>query len=275
MDETATDTPYLPRWALSELSIAMQIHRIVAVLGCRGSGKTTLLKQAHLPDSRFCTLEREATLRTACDDVTFFLTRNAARTLIIDEFQKGANTLVGNLKYIVDRNNEKGQFVICGASDYRRLPLANESLAGRVGVVRVRPLTHAEALGKTPGFLQAIFEGKLPSKPTYQDSGKMHVLRLAVAGGFPELLNETDVKVRSRWFEKQLIKRVLADAVELWKTRRIDRLKTFLAAVAADSGELVNKQNLMHAITAAWGTANAYLSMLEAMGLVDLVSGWY
>lgn len=265
---------YLSRWALQELVMAMHSHRIVSVVGCRQSGKTTLLENAHLPDSKFFSLDSDQMRQVVQDDVSFFLSRNTARTVIIDEVQKAPPSLIGEIKYIVDRKKDKGQFILTGSSDFRKLPQAKESLAGRVTFVRVRTFTHAEKLGKQPGFLHAIFDGKLPATLDYPNTNKIAVLSMAIDGGFPELLGEHDREVRSRWYNSYLSNQILLDARDQWGARKSELLKTLLEYAAAYSSKLFSVRGLTQLVDTSWKTLSDYLSAIEAMYLVDLVPGW-
>ena len=126
----------IPRWASRIVRQGLASHRVVSVVGARQSGKTTLLRAENFPQGAFVSLDQQQVLSDVKTDCAFFLRRYArAYPLIVDEIQK-APELVGEIKYVVDRNPSKGQFVITGSADYRKLPHANESLAGRVAFAR-------------------------------------------------------------------------------------------------------------------------------------------
>jgi|GEM_PF-277043 len=271
---TMSSNTYVPRWAFEDLTAALRSHRIVSLVGPRQSGKTTLLENAHLPDSKFCSLDSRQMLQMVRDDVSFFLSRNAARTLIIDEIQKAPDELIGEIKYIVDRKTDKGQFVLTGSADFRKLPQAKESLAGRVTFVRVRTLTEAEKRRCSFGFLQSIYEGKLPPKLDYLDCNKIEVLKMAIQGGFPELLNENDTNIRSRWYNDYLNNQILLDIRDQWGYKKAELLREILVYGAAYSSKLFSKRGLTQLLDTSWQTLDNYVSALEAMYLLDVVPGW-
>lgn len=262
----------LQRWALQNLIKKLTVNRIVVVAGCRQSGKTTLLTHAPMAQTVFRSLNDAETLQDAEEDPAYFVRRKTDSVLVIDEVQK-AQALIGQIKFAVDRNPQKGQYVICGSSDYRKLPHANESLAGRAGFVRVRPFCEAERRGMPPGFLQALFDGKLPLDLTFECS-KKEVLDLAIRGGFPTLLATDDQKERSTWYEHCLVHQVISDIKDQWGVRKKRTvLKLLLSAAAVSSWEL-NKSSMATACNINWRTLNGYWSAFEAMFLIDMLPGW-
>lgn len=262
----------IERWANTELLTKLSTNRVVSVVGCRQSGKTTLLLNAPLQHTRFLSLDTQATFDEAKSDPSFFVRRQSPTTLIIDEIQK-VPQLIGEIKYRVDRNPDKGQYIISGSSDYRKLPQANESLAGRAGFVRVRTFCEAEKRGYAPGFLQSLFEKKFPSDKNFECS-KPLVLSTAIHGGFPELLTLSDVDSRTSWFADYLSNQVLLDMREQWGVRKKNTIEEVLKAAAIFSSRGMVKATLAADFNIAWKTLDTYFSAIEAMYLVDMVPGW-
>lgn len=264
----------LSRWAESNLKRALRTFRIACVVGARQTGKTTLVQFADLPDRCFVSLDSEKILKTAKDDPGFFLRQHAkAHPLIIDEVQK-APELIGEIKYQADRNDKKGQIILTGSADYRKLPHANESLAGRVGFTRVRAFTEAEARGIPPTFLESLFHGKLPFSGDFSRFGKEELFELILKGGYPELLGETDPVVRNDWFRSYLSQQILLDIRGQWGIRKQELMERVLGAAAIFSAKLLVKQNLTNLFEASWKTLDSYLSALQAMFLVDTLPAW-
>lgn len=152
----------IPRWAMHELLAQLETHRVVSVVGCRQSGKTTILLTTPLPNVKFQSLDVQANFSAAVADPSYFVRRTSPEIFVIDEIQK-VPQLIGEIKFQVDRNPEKGQYIISGSSDYRKLPQANESLAGRAGLVRVRTFSEAEQRGMQPGFYKHCSTGSFRS----------------------------------------------------------------------------------------------------------------
>lgn len=262
----------IPRWVTDELLAQLETHRVVSVIGCRQSGKTTLLLTAPLPDIKFKSLDVSANYSSAVADPSFFVRRSTSEILVIDEVQK-VPELIGEIKFQVDRNPEKGQYIISGSSDYRKLPHANESLAGRAGFVRIRTFTEAEQRGMPPGFLQALFHGLLPLSIKFECSKPM-VLDAVIRGGYPETLLIQTPENRSRWFRSYLQNQVLLDMKAQWDTRKMPICEKVMECAAIFSSREMKKSTLASQFAIAWQTLDKYWSAIEAMYLVDMVQGW-
>ena len=116
------------RWAEETLKKYVKLMRVVCVLGARQSGKSTMLENAQIK-ALYRTLDDENEL-LASQDTEFYLKQFSEDTVIIDEIQRAPNLILG-IKRIVDKNSKPGQFVLTGSADYRKIPNATESLAGR------------------------------------------------------------------------------------------------------------------------------------------------
>lgn len=114
---------------------------IVFVGGARGCGKTSLLTKV-FPDYHYLDLENQATAAKARADPIGFLREHGSQ-LILDEVQN-VPALFRALKVVADESEKPGQFIISGSVNYLRLNSVTESLAGRVGLVHLPPLSFRE-----------------------------------------------------------------------------------------------------------------------------------
>ena len=262
----------LPRWAKDTLRRKLLSHRVVSVVGSRQSGKTTLILNADLPHLDFLSLDTTEHFNEAKSDPAFFVRKSADSVLAIDEIQK-VPELIGEIKYQVDRHPEKGQYIISGSSDYRKLPQANESLAGRAGFVRVRTMTEAEKKQCRPGFIDALFQEMLPLGETFECS-KESIIRAAIAGGYPEVWNLIDDDSRTAWFVDYLNSQIMLDMKDQWGVRKLETLANVISCAAIVSSRELNKRQISTQYAMAWTTLNNYWSAIEAMFLVDMLPGW-
>lgn len=263
----------IPRWSEKELQAQLACHRIVSVVGPRQSGKTTLVRNAEIGQAEYRNLDRKAEFQAAKESPAFFLTHHHADRLVIDEVQK-VPELIGEMKYIVDNNPTPGQYIITGSADYRKLPHANESLAGRAGFVRMRTLTVAETKGKQPVFLERMFNRELPFSCDKEECNKVLILNHALQGGFPELLSNHDADMRYRWFHDYIENQVILDLRDQWAFRRADLLRDLFPYIAAYSSKLNNVRGVSNQMATSWKTLSTYFNALEAMYIVDMLPAW-
>ena len=105
--------------------------------------------------------------------------------MIVDEVQK-APKLLPEIKRVLDSDNTKGQYLLTGSADIKTLPAVTESLAGRMGTIRLRPLARGEIDGKSPTFFKRAFAEDFPA--TVKGFDKAAILEFAFDGGYPEAL---------------------------------------------------------------------------------------
>jgi len=262
----------IARWAEALLALALKTHRVISVVGCRQSGKTTLVKHNCPIPAEFRTLDSSPALSAALDDPAFFIRRRPDTSLIIDEIQK-APSLIEEIKIAVDEDPSKGQYIITGSADYRKLPHAKESLAGRVGFVRVRTCTEAELRQKPAGFLANLFKENLPYSCSQEDCNKPLILSLAEKGGFfePQSLEEDS---RTSWYKSYIDQQIILDMRNQWGIKRQEVLGDSFKYIASFSSKPLVQRAVAQQMKTTWITINSYISAIEAMYLVDFVPAW-
>lgn len=263
----------IPRWALNSLLSALKEQRIAVVVGPRQCGKTTLVENAHITNSEFISLDIDSNLQSARQDPNFFIAQHRDHCLIIDEIQK-APSLIGEIKYAVDHDERPGQFVLTGSSDYRKLPHANESLAGRVDFIRLRTFSTAEKMGVRPVFLSRIFQNDFVFSIDKETCGKRFALLEAVVGGYPRIFQHSELEPRVRWFQSYLDQQVILDMKEQWSIRRESILTDLFPYLAANSSKLHSVTGMAKQLGQNANTLNNYISVLKAMFIVDEVKAW-
>lgn len=145
-----SDTPLLiQRHLRPVLRDALADTPAVLINGPRQSGKTTLARQC-APDLPYLTLDDAGRLAAAQADPQGFV-RQIDRA-VIDEVQRAPELLLA-LKLAIDRDRRPGRFLLTGSANVMSLPTIADSLAGRIEVHALLPLSNAEIVGRTPDFL--------------------------------------------------------------------------------------------------------------------------
>lgn len=132
---------YLERHLEQRLLRHAKTFKTVLVAGARQVGKSTLLHHVY-PNVRQVVFDPVQDLYGARTDPDQFL-ETFGSPLILDEVQY-APELLPALKRRVDRSEEKGQYFLTGSQNLAVLRNVSESLAGRVGILRLDGLTPAE-----------------------------------------------------------------------------------------------------------------------------------
>jgi len=216
---------------------------IIAITGPRQSGKTTLAR-AVFADKSYVSLENPAELAFAREDPRGFLARFRDGA-IFDEAQRWPD-LFSWLQGMVDEDRRPGRFVLTGSQQFGLLAGISQSLAGRVGMTQLLPLSLSELMGS------ARFSP--------------HLDRLLLNGGYPAL-HAQDVSVQD-WFPSYVATYVERDVRQVMNVQDLSTFQRFLRLCAARSGQLLNLAALAGEAGISQGSARAWLSVLESSYLV-------
>ena len=115
---------------------------VVLVTGPRQVGKTTLLTKMAEESRTIVSLDNPTVRGLAKEDPELFLQRYKPPVLI-DEVQY-APELFPYIKMYVDKHKNSGDFWLTGSQAFQMMENITESLAGRVGIVRLNGLSNAE-----------------------------------------------------------------------------------------------------------------------------------
>ena len=116
--------------------------RVLVLTGPRQVGKTTILKSIIPQNMKIVSLDNETYREEAKNNPKFFL-ETWGKPLFIDEAQY-APELFPYIKMIVDNDKSRGQFWLSGSQSFELMKGVSESLAGRVGIIKMNSLTYKE-----------------------------------------------------------------------------------------------------------------------------------
>ena len=244
--------------------VRMFLHELVpdariakSVLGDLPTDVLLGIRETQIASNReFITLDDDTVLASARSDPTG-LVRGLNRTTI-DEVQR-APDLLRAIKRSVDDDRRAGRFLLTGSANILTLPQVSESLAGRMEIVSLLPLSQTEIRRRKPTFLKSAFEGKL-GKPAEMMIGD-DLVQTVLIGGYPEMLRRRDPKRRQAWvrdYVKAIVQRDVRDIAEVEKLEQMPRL---LQILAHHSGQLTNFTQVGGQIGFDDKTTRKYVSM--------------
>jgi predicted AAA+ superfamily ATPase len=214
---------------------------ILAILGPRQSGKSTLCAQA-FASKPLVSLESIEAREQALSDPVGFLARFPSGA-VIDEAQR-APTLFSELQIDVDRRPEPGRWVLTGSQHFHMLSSISQSLAGRIALLTLLPLS-LEELGSA-----------CATDP----------LTACVIGGYPRIYDQRlDPTI---WLDDYITTYVERDVRAVLNVGNLNTFQTFLGLCAARAGQLLNASALGADAGVNSKTARAWISVLEASFIV-------
>jgi predicted AAA+ superfamily ATPase len=264
------DEVLFQRFAAHRVRAALKDTPVVMIVGPRQCGKTTLVRELVAGERHYVTLDDDTALDGARGDPTAFVRH--VDHLTIDEVQR-APELLRAIKRAVDNDRRPGRFLLTGSADVLTLPTVSESLAGRLEVVTLLPLSHAETLGRKPQFLRKAFAGALV-KPREELIGDA-LVQAVLAGGYPEMLRRKAPERRRAWardYVRALVQRDVRDIAEI---ERLDKMSRLLRVLAQYAGQLTNFTQIGGQHELDDKTTKKYVTVLEQLFLVRRVEPWF
>jgi predicted AAA+ superfamily ATPase len=223
---------------------------IVSLTGPRQSGKTTLAQQC-FADKPYVSLEDPDTREYALHDPRSFLAQFPDGA-VLDEIQRCPD-LFSYLQGIVDRDGRMGLFVLTGSQQFGLKAGISQSLAGRVGMLHLLPLSQYEL--QSAGYLPATLDDYL------------------YKGAYPP------VYVRPveafQWYANYVSTYLERDVRQLVNVQDMATFQRFLRVCAHHVGQLVNLTQLANDCGISQKTVESWLSVLEASYLVVRLQPWY
>lgn len=245
---------------------------VVLLNGARQVGKSTLVQS--LPNSRaarYFTLDDATVLAAATADPAGFLA-GIDSPVILDEVQRAPDLFLA-IKADVDRDRRPGRYLLTGSADIFLLPRISESLAGRMEVLTLWPLSQGEIEHIRESFIDALFA------PTFQPPpgdlpDRSRILERAMRGGYPEMLGRSSESRRRAWFGSYTATILQRDVRDLANIEDLSALPRLLSLLAARATTLLNFSELSRSIGLPATTLKRYFALLEATFLVRPLPAW-
>lgn len=267
-----TNDSFLGRLTEVVLEEALTDTPVVLVHGPRQCGKTTLARAVgDRKGYAYFTFDDGVTLESARSDPVRFIGDLPERA-VLDEVQRLPELFV-TLKSAVDRRRAPGRFLLTGSSNVLLLPTLSDSLAGRMGVLRLHPLAQSEIAETESNFLDSLFHGRFEVQ-RHERLGEDLAERI-VTGGYPAALQRKTPHRRAAWYRDYVDTLVQRDVRELGRIRSLDALPRLLQFAAAQTARLTNVSDLASPFQLSRKTIGDYLTLLERVFVVDQLAPWH
>lgn len=226
---------------------------VVAILGPRQSGKTTLV-QKFFKDYTYLSFEDLETRNLAQDDPKKFLSiHENPKGIIIDEFQNVPDIL-SYIQIEVDSKKRPGYFILTGSQNFLMNQAISQSLAGRVGILTLPPLT--------------IHEMKQSDLLNSENSDDV-----MFTGGYPRIYSE---KLKPEVVYPSYIQSyVERDVRQLTNVGDIRSFQRFMQLCAARVGQQLNLSELASVCGVSVSTSQRWISILDASYIIFLLQPYF
>lgn len=245
-----------------------QEFSVVLLTGPRQVGKTTMLKrlaEAEGVNREYVTLDDITEREMAKNDPKLFLQLHKP-PVFIDEVQY-APELFPYIKIYVDEHQQAGDFWLTGSQIFKLMDGVQESLAGRVCLLHMSPLSQAEACGCTSEPFTVDFERLLMRSKAVAPARIQEVFERIWRGGMPAIVSGVK-KEQAAVYSSYISTYIDRDVKEI--ADRVDSFKflNFVTVVAALTSQMVNYKTIADAVEISVPTVKNWLNILERLGII-------
>jgi len=246
---------------------------VVLITGARQVGKSTLCGEIKKElGYEYVSLDNLRERETATKDPELFLSLHKA-PLIIDEVQY-APKLLDAIEAIVNKvkfegGDNKGMYVLTGSQIYSLMENVSESLAGRVSIVEMSPLSLREI--RDLEELPFVIDPSINQKRSVENKIDINELYKQIVRGFyPELYDNPslDTDIFYSDYVRTYIERDVSQIINLNDKLKFQRFMEILASL---TGEEFVGNNLAKYIGVSLPTIESWLSVLVAGNIVYLL----
>jgi predicted AAA+ superfamily ATPase len=261
-----------PRHLAPRLREALRDTPAVLIHGPRQCGKTTLAcTVGEAAGYRYVSFDDDATLAAAKADPIGFVARLPVKA-ILDEVQR-APWIFTSLKAAIDQRRVSGRYILTGSANVLFVPHLADSLAGRMGSLRLHPLAQCEIEGARPRFIDLLFRGRFETGLSDRRGGEL--ARRIVDGGYPAALSRRTPARRRAWYRDYLETQIQRDVRDLSRVRSLDTLPKLLRVAAASTARLINVVDLAAPFELTRQTIHEHVTLLERAFLLERLPPWH
>ena len=266
--------PYIQRSLERKFLKMSSAFKAVMVTGARQVGKSTMLKHLSQDTGRVYVSMDDADVRELANRDPKLFFQMYQPPLLIDEVQK-APALFEQIKILCDESDERGRFWLTGSQSKKLMKQAGDSLAGRIGILKMYSLSEKELDGRPNDIPEDYSLSSLIQRSrSHPENNILDVYTRIWEGGMPDMIS-MDAELRREYWNSYIDAYLMRDAVDDNGIQDTEGFRRLLRACAAFSGELVNYNDLGNAAGVSGATAKEWVKVLQTMGIIFLLEPYF
>ena len=262
---------YISRHLEQRIQDLSRSYAAILLTGPRQSGKTTMLRTLAEKENagrRYVTLDDLTVRDMAKNDPALFL-QMYKPPVLIDEIQY-APELFSYIKIHIDRNHRPGDFWMTGSQIFRLMRGIQESLAGRVALLHMSPLSQREMTGMPCAPFTVDFDRLLAEQEKFTPVTTPELFERLWQGAMPGLVSG-EYSDRNIYYSSYLSTYIERDVRDLSGNINALKFNRFVTAVAARTAQLLNYKALADDADIDLPTAKDWINILETLGIIFLL----
>lgn len=253
---------------------ASQHFPVILITGPRQVGKSTLLEMSNDGTRKIVTLDDLELRRLAQEDPALFL-QTFEPPVIIDEIQY-APELFSAIKMVVDKSKKNGLFWLTGSQKFNLMDGISESLAGRVAIMDLLGLSQAELRSNARNVTPFVPTKDWINRSAEKDNELTvnQVYEQIWQGSYPRV-NESGGKSRDLFYRSYLQTYIQRDVKELISLKSESAFYSFISALAARTGQLLNVSEIGRDVGVDNKTIKSWLHVLSVSGIIYILNSYH
>ena len=259
---------YISRAIEKTFLAAVRDFKVVLVTGPRQCGKTTMMKKMAEDENRgrkYISLDDFAARKMAVESPNIFL-QVYKPPVFIDEVQY-APQLFSYIKMYVDEYQQPGDIWLSGSQIFKLMENVQESLAGRVGILKMNTFSQAEIEEVESSPFRPEIEYLIARGENRKKIEMPELYERIFKGSLPDVVQH-ELSSRDRLYSSYIATYIERDVREI--SGIIDSLKfyDFVTATAAHIGQIINFRTIADAAGISVQTAKEWMQILERLGII-------
>lgn len=241
-------------------------YACILITGARQVGKSTILRQLMDENREVVLLDDIEERKLASRDPELFFQMHSL-PILIDEVQY-APELFSYIKMAIDNGAEPGSFWLTGSQPFKLMELAQETLAGRIAIIHMPPLSQHEIYGtkETEPFsidLENLKKRSKVNKPANLNEIYERIWNGSLPGHVSGKYTDRDL-----FYSSYIQTYIERDVKEIAAIEDSMLFNDFIRSAACRAGQMLNVSDIAQDVGISNDTAKRWLKILEKSDII-------
>lgn len=257
---------YINRDLEKKIKDTSKEYACILITGARQVGKSTILRQLMDEKREVVLLDDIEERKLASRDPELFFQMHSL-PILIDEVQY-APELFSYIKMAIDNGAEPGSFWLTGSQPFKLMELAQETLAGRIAIIHMPPLSQHEIYGTKETEPFSIDLEKLKKRSKVNKSANLNEIYERIWNG--SLPGHVSGKYTDRdlFYSSYIQTYIERDVKEIAAIEDSMLFNDFIRSAACRAGQMLNVSDIAQDVGISNDTAKRWLKILEKSDII-------
>ncbi|MFA7032738.1 MAG: DUF4143 domain-containing protein, partial [Bacilli bacterium] len=266
----------IDRTVLKTVEESIRLKPVTLITGARQVGKTILCK--HIAEKHgfsYVSLIDRSERAMATKDPDMFLSIHKS-PLIIDEVQY-APELLDSIEAIVDKakydtGHNEGMYILAGSQVYNLMDGVTQSMAGRISIIDMSPLSMNEILSRDETPFEVNFKENIRKSMEVSLSVE-EVYKMVIRGNYPELYEKPSIKT-NKFYSDYVDSYISRDVSQIINLKDQNKFMEFLELMSSLTGQELVYNNVAKTLGVNIRTIQSWTGVLVAGGIIRLIRAY-